>query len=112
MTAKKRKTGIVYSTDPDFNYEYEQEEVVRTLPPEQQNLKISIDQKHRGGKIVTLVQNFEGNNEDLKDLAKILKTKCGVGGSSKDGTIIIQGDHKEKVCSILEKLNYKVRILK
>jgi len=109
MSKKKNKTGIVYSTNPDFQYEYEVEESVETLSPSTQNLRISIDKKHRGGKVVTLVQGFVGNQEDLKNLGKLLKGKCGVGGSVKNGMIIIQGDHKSRILDILSSLNYKVK---
>ncbi len=112
MNAKKKKTGIVYSTDPDFQYSYNEDKQDVTLPPEQQNLKILIDKKHRGGKIVTLVHGFVGNEEDLKELGKLLKTKCGVGGSVKDGEVIIQGNHINKVFDILSAQNYKIKTIK
>ncbi|MCD6178771.1 MAG: translation initiation factor [Bacteroidales bacterium] len=111
MSKKKKKKKIVgdvmYSTNPDF--EYEMEEDVETLLPSEQDLRVWLDRKHRGGKQATLVKGFIGNNDDLKDLGKILKTKCGVGGSSKDGEIIIQGDHRDKVVDILKNLGYKVK---
>jgi len=109
MSAKKNKTGIVYSTNPDFQYTYDEDETIETLTPQKQTLKILTDKKHRGGKVVTLIEGFIGNSDDLKDLGKLLKTKCGVGGSSKEGVIIIQGDHVKKVSDILITLNYKIK---
>ena len=107
--AKKNKKNIVYSTNPDYEYEYDQEELQETLPPQQQTLKVMIDKKQRKGKAVTLVAGFIGSEDDLKDLGKILKSKCGVGGSVKDGEILIQGDHREKIIDILNKANYKTK---
>ena len=97
----------MYSTNPDFEFEHEAD--IETLPPSEQDLRIWLDRKHRGGKQATLVKDFVGNDDDLKDLAKILKTKCGVGGSSKDGEIIIQGDFRDKVLEILKGLGYKAK---
>lgn len=111
MSKKKKNKqiigDIVYSTNPDYQYEMEQD--IETLPPSQQNLKIWLDRKHRGGKQATLVKEFVGNADDLKDLAKILKTKCGVGGSSKDGEIIIQGDFRDKVLDLLVGMGYRAK---
>lgn len=107
--AKKERIHIVYSTNPDFNYEYEPEETAVTLPPEKQNLRVVLDSKQRAGKTVTLVQGFTGTEEDLKELAKLLKNKCGVGGSVKEGQIIIQGAFREKVLSILQSNRYRAR---
>ena len=103
---RKNRSGIVFSTDPDFNYEYEQEDVQETLPEAAQKLKVSLDRKKRKGKTVTLVEGFVGTEEDLKDLGKILKSKCGVGGSAKEGEIIVQGDCKQKVVDLLKKMGY------
>ena len=105
----KNREGVVYSTNPDFNYFENIPGLQTTLPKEQQNLIVRIDRKHRGGKIVTLVEGFVGAPEDLKDLAKMLKSKCGVGGSQKDGEIIIQGDFKEKVYQLLLENNYRAK---
>lgn len=107
--AKKGRINIVYSTNPGFNYEYEQETTAVTLPPEKQNLRVVLDSKQRAGKTVTLVQGFAGTEEDLKELAKLLKNKCGVGGSVKDGQIIIQGAFREKVLSILQAGQYRAK---
>jgi translation initiation factor 1 len=105
----KNREGIVYSTNPAFNYFENIPGLQDTLPSKQQNLIVRIDRKQRGGKVVTLVEGFVGSNDDLKSLAKMLKSKCGVGGSQKDGEIIIQGDFKEKVYQILLEENYGVK---
>ena len=98
---KKNRKGIMYSTNPDFEYEYENKKM-ETLPASKQNLKICID-KHRAGKISVIIKNFVGTTDDLKKLGKLLKTKCGVGGSTKNGEVIIQGNMREKVMEILQK---------
>lgn len=105
----KNREGVVYSTNPEFNYFEGLSGLQATLPNEQQNLIVKIDKKQRGGKVVTLVQGFVGSPDDLKDLGKMVKTKCGVGGSQKDGDIIIQGDFKEKIYQILIDNSYKVK---
>ncbi|NOY51351.1 MAG: translation initiation factor [Chlorobi bacterium] len=111
MSKKKQKySGIVYSTNEDFDYNREEDEV-ETLAPNKQDLRISLDKKQRKGKKVTLIEGFIGTDGDLSDLGKTLKTKCGVGGSSKDGWILIQGDHREKVKVLLEKMGYKYKML-
>lgn len=102
----KERLNIVYSTNPDFTYETTQEEEAETLPPTQQRLRVQLDRKNRGGKVVTLVTGFVGNENDLKDLGKLLKSKCGVGGSAKEGEIIVQGDFKQKVFELLKKEGY------
>jgi translation initiation factor 1 len=105
----KDRLGTIYSTNPDFQYETNAESEPETLPPQQQNLWVQLDRKQRKGKIVTLIAGFIGTDDDLKALAKILKTKCGVGGSAKDGEILIQGDFCNKVIEILKSENYKVK---
>jgi len=105
----KDRLGVIYSTHPDFeftnNEEYEQE----TLPPNQQKLRVLLDRKKRKGKSVTLIAGFIGSEEDLKILGKLLKTKCGVGGTVKDGEILIQGDFCQKVIDILKSNQYHVK---
>lgn len=98
---KKNRTGIVFSTNPDFEYQYEENEEQEEIPANQQKLRVMIDRKQRKGKEVTLVTGFVGPDDELKDLAKFLKSKCGVGGSAKDGEIIIQGNHRDKVVDLL-----------
>jgi len=105
----KKRLGMVYSTNPDFEYEKENEPEEETLPTQQQNLKVSIDRKKRKGKSVTLVTGFVGSEDDLKDLGKMLKTKCGVGGTVKDGEILIQGEFRERVMELLNAEGYKVK---
>lgn len=102
----KERLNVVYSTNPDFNYDIEEDEEQTTLEPAKQNLRVAIDKKNRGGKVVTLITGFVGTEEDLKTLGKLLKTKCGVGGAAKDGEIIIQGDFKLKVVELLKKEGY------
>ena len=103
----KDRLGMVYSTNPDFKYDASEEEEQDTLPKEKQSLRISLDKKNRGGKVVTLITGFIGTNDDLTALGKYLKVKCGVGGSAKDREIIIQGDVRQKVADILTKEGYK-----
>jgi translation initiation factor 1 len=108
----KDRLNITYSTNPDFQYETDKEEEEETLPKEKQNLRICLDKRNRGGKQVTLINGFTGTYDDLQDLGKLLKTKCGVGGSVKDGEIIIQGDFRQKIQGILVKEGYqKAKIL-
>lgn len=107
----KERLNIVYSTNPDFCYEHDGEEEAVTLPPEQQQLRITLDKRHRNGKSVTLITGFVGAESDLKELARMLKTRCGVGGSAKGGEILIQGDFRKQVEEVLTKAKYKVRIV-
>ena len=109
MAKKKEKINIVYSTNPEFNYQFEEDPEMETLPIQQQKLYVSIDRKQRGGKEVTLVEGFVGAEEDLKELGKKIKTKCGVGGTVKDNEIIIQGNFKEKIFELLSKDGYQVK---
>lgn len=104
----KKKKNIVYSTNPDFEYE-EEENKLETLPPEEQLLYVSIDRKKRKGKEVTLIEGFEGTDDDLKTLAKVLKSSCGVGGTAKDGEILIQGNFRDKIMDILAEKGYKTK---
>ena len=106
--SKKNKpdnNGFVFSTDPNFQFE-EQNENVEFILPKEQKLKIRLDTKHRAGKAVTLIEGFVGKNEDLEDLCKKLKSFCGTGGSAKDGEIIVQGDHRNKVLQWLIRNGY------
>ena len=88
----KQRINVVYSTNPNFNYQEEAESNTETLIPSQQRLYVSLDRKQRAGKEVTLVEGFVGTEDDLKELGKLLKSKCGVGGTAKDGEILIQGN--------------------
>lgn len=109
MGKKDKNSRIVYSTNSDFQFEKEQESI-ETLPPEKQHLIIRLDKKQRRGKQVTLVSGFVGNEDKLKELGKILKSKCGVGGSVKDGVIIIQGEFREKIKQLLSSMGYTCKI--
>lgn len=105
----KARLGMVYSTNPDFRYKTVEKETPATLPPERQELRVWLDRKSRAGKQVTLVKGFVGNEEELKTLAGMLKSKCGVGGSAKDGEIIIQGDFRDRITELLVKAGYKAK---
>jgi translation initiation factor 1 len=107
--SNKANGSVVYSTNPDFTYENQSQEIFETLPPGEQDLRVWLDRKKRKGKVVTLVQGFIGTDEDLKDLAKLLKTKCGVGGTAKDAEIVIQGEVRDKVLEILIEQGYKAK---
>lgn len=107
--SKKNRGNIVYSTNEDFDYDFDDETEEETLEPGQQDLRVQIDRKNRKGKEATLVTGFIGTEDDLKDLGKTLKSKCGVGGTAKNGEILIQGNHKEKVFQLLVDLGYKVK---
>ena len=106
---KKKRVDVVYSTNPDFDYDFENDEDIETLPNQQQDLRVMLDKKQRKGKAVTLVTGFIGAETDLKDLGKLLKSKCGVGGTVKNNEIIIQGDFREKVINILLEKGYKAK---
>ncbi|MFI3283146.1 MAG: translation initiation factor [Rikenellaceae bacterium] len=105
----KSRLGMVYSTNPDFEYNTTSNEQAQSLETSQQNLRIWLDRKQRGGKVATIVKGFVGSEDDLKELARMLKTKCGVGGAAKDGEIIVQGDHRDRVVEILTKSGYKCK---
>lgn len=108
----KDRLGVMYSTNPDFQYNTENEAEEDTIPKEKQLLRISLDKRNRGGKAVTLITGFRGTTDDLTALGKFLKVKCGVGGSAKEGEIIVQGDLRQKVLEILQKEGYvKSRVI-
>jgi translation initiation factor 1 len=109
MSKKKNAVGVVYSTNPDFKYSYENTGEPDTLPPGQQDLRVMIEKNHRGGKTVSIIKGFVGRKEDMEDLAKFIKTKCGVGGTVKDGEILIQGDFREKIMTLLTEKGYKAK---
>lgn len=109
MAKKNKRDGIVYSTNPDFDYEHEEGENIETLLPNQQLLKIYLDRKQRAGKTITIVKGFIGDSTDLEILGKMLKTKCGTGGSVKDKEILVQGDMRDKIIQMLEKEGYKTK---
>jgi len=105
----KQRLGVVYSTNPDFQYQTQEFREEETLPPGRQRLIVGIDRRNRGGKQVTLVSGFVGSADDLKELGRTLKTRCGVGGSAKDGEITVQGDLRDKVVAILKELGYNAK---
>lgn len=102
----KARLGMVYSTNPDFEYKAAEEGQAETPAPEKQNLRVRLDKKHRGGKQVTLVTGFVGSDDDMAALGKMLKSRCGVGGSAKDGEIIVQGDFRDRVVELLHAQGY------
>ncbi|MFQ5605972.1 MAG: translation initiation factor [bacterium] len=106
---KRPRTNLVYSTDPNFHTQHEDEKPANTLPPAQQNLRVWLDKKHRRGKVVTLVKGFVGTDADLKALGKQLKSQCGVGGTVKNSEILIQGDCRTRVLEILTAAGYKAK---
>ncbi|MFA8449340.1 MAG: translation initiation factor [Bacteroidales bacterium] len=108
---KKHRSGVVFSTNPDFEYDYEHEsweDDENTLPPQQQELRIWLD-RLKGNKKLSRITGFVGTDNDLKSLTKTIKTKCGVGGNVKDGEILIQGDMRDKILEILSKMDYKAK---
>ena len=107
--SKKQPIGVVYSTNPDFQYQYDDQPEAVTLEPGRQRLRVRLDRHHRGGKTVTLVDGFVGTDADLQSLGKTLKARCGVGGSAKDGQIIIQGDFVDRVKSLLKEMGMGVK---
>lgn len=105
----KKRTDVVYSTNPDFSFDHEDDYQEETLENNQQMLRVLIDKKQRKGKEVTLIEGFIGTEEDLKELGKWLKQKCGGGGSVKDGEILIQGNHRDKILDLLKSEGYQVK---
>jgi len=105
----KDRLGVVFSTNPNFGYEHDREDESETLPKNKQDFRVTLDKKQRNGKSVTLITGFVGKDDDLKELGKLLKTKCGVGGTVKDGEILIQGDFRAKILDILKKEGYKAK---
>ena len=105
----KARLGMVYSTDPGFKYETAEEPEAETLPSARQDLRVWLDRKQRAGKVVTLVRGFVGRDGDLQELARLLKTRCGVGGAAKEGEIIIQGDHRDRVAELLIRSGYRCK---
>ncbi len=105
----KKRLGVVYSTNSDFQYQTSQVEEAETLAPSKQRLIVSIDRRQRAGKQVTLVKGFVGTSDDLAALGKALKVKCGVGGTAKDGEITVQGDLRDKVVALLQGMGYNAK---
>lgn len=102
----KDRLGVVYSTNPEFRFAVEEPKQVPSLLPKEQKLRVYLERAHRGGKTVTLVKGFQGSEDDLTELGRFLKNRCGVGGSAKDGEIIIQGDQKARVIELLIEKGY------
>jgi translation initiation factor 1 len=105
----KERLNVVYSTNPNFQYEVESSEDIETIEPKLQKLYVSLDKKQRAGKEVTLIEGFVGTDDDLKELGKFLKSKCGVGGTVKEGEIVIQGNFRDKIIELLQKDGYQVK---
>lgn len=104
----KERLGVVFSTNPDYKYETEAEQEAETLPASKQNLRVWLD-RLKGGRVVTVVRGFVGSQQALAELGKELKTKCGVGGTAKDGEIIIQGDHRDRIVDLLTRAGYRCK---
>ena len=109
MSKNKNVVGVMYSTNPEFQYSFENKSEKETLPPQQQNLRVFIEKKHRGGKTAIIIKDFVGKIDDLEELGKFLKSKCGTGGTVKDGEILIQGDFRDKIMTILLEKGYKAK---
>lgn len=105
----KARLGMVYSTDPDFNYDTGDTPEADTPPPARQKLRVWLDRRQRAGKAVTVVRGFVGRADDLEALGRMLKTRCGVGGAVKEGEILIQGDHRDRVVELLLKAGYRCK---
>ena len=108
-SSRKDRDGVVYSTNPEFNYAFANAFQGEVKNSSQFELRVQLDKKSRGGKQVTLITGFEGSEEELKTLGKTLKSKCGVGGSAKDNEILVQGDFRDKILEILKEMKYKVK---
>jgi translation initiation factor 1 len=106
----KDRLNVVYSTNPDFKFQHDENLAQETLPANKQNLIVAIERKNRGGKTVTLVKGFVGSEDDLGELGKKIKTKCGVGGTAKEGEIIIQGEFKMRIADLLKEWGYRVKV--
>lgn len=100
--------GLVFSTNKNIDLS-NQEDEIETPIPGQQDLRVWLEKNHRGGKVASVIKGFVGKQEDLEALGKTIKTKCGTGGSAKEGEIIIQGDHREKIVTLLQQLGYKAK---
>ena len=108
MSKNKNTIGVVYSTNPNFSYQTDSDNEAETKPAQQQDLRVWLD-RHKAGKLATVVKGFIGKNDDLEDLGKMLKQKCGTGGTVKDGEIMIQGDKRDQVLDLLIKAGYKAK---
>lgn len=105
----KHRLGVVFSTNPDFEYSSDEKPQAQTLPPREQDLRVWRDSRHRAGKVVTVVRGFVGTDDDLAALGRLLKKGCGVGGAVKEGEIIIQGDHRDRVTELLLREGYRCK---